>query len=173
MKPLLQQVSNTASLDIFTVASRVTGSIQSTESTARSARPWKCFQCRSQSGIVRAQGKPGPVDGNAINKHVASAQSRLISSSVRRAFSTHTASRFPAEGKDVSTSSKTVLPSQEEGRRSHISRRFTHLMDNLQSNIFIDGQRLNDLTGYSGIEALKKEIEEQGAALRNVLAICS
>ena len=54
------------------------------------------------------------------------------------------------------------LPSQEEGRRSHASKRFDHLMDNLQSNIFIAGQRLNDLTGYSGIEALKKDIEQQG-----------
>ncbi|KAK4693723.1 hypothetical protein P7C71_g3727, partial [Lecanoromycetidae sp. Uapishka_2] len=36
-------------------------------------------------------------------------------------------------------------------------------MDHLQSNIFIAGQRLNDLTGYSGIEALKKDIEEQGS----------
>lgn len=54
------------------------------------------------------------------------------------------------------------LPSQEEGRRSHVSKRFSHIMDHLQSNIFIAGQRLNDLTGYSGIEALKKDIEEQG-----------
>ena len=36
------------------------------------------------------------------------------------------------------------------------------MMDHLQSNIFIAGQRLNDLTGYSGIEALKLEIERQG-----------
>jgi len=35
-------------------------------------------------------------------------------------------------------------------------------MDNLQSNIFIAGKRLNDLTGYSGIEVMKKEIEQQG-----------
>ncbi|KAI9798026.1 MAG: sensitivity to high expression protein she9 [Candelina submexicana] len=39
-------------------------------------------------------------------------------------------------------------------------------MDHLQSNIFIAGQRLNDLTGYSGIEALKREIEEQEELLR-------
>lgn len=57
------------------------------------------------------------------------------------------------------------LPSQEEGRRSHISERFTHVMDHIQSNIFIAGQRLNDLTGYSGIEALKKDIEQQGRSL--------
>jgi sensitive to high expression protein 9, mitochondrial len=34
-------------------------------------------------------------------------------------------------------------------------------MDNVQSNIFTASQRLNDLTGYSGIEALKKSIEQQ------------
>ena len=34
-------------------------------------------------------------------------------------------------------------------------------MDNMQSNIFSASQRLNDLTGYSGIEALKKSIEQQ------------
>jgi sensitive to high expression protein 9, mitochondrial len=34
-------------------------------------------------------------------------------------------------------------------------------MDNVQSNIFTASQRLNDLTGYSGIEALKKSIETQ------------
>ena len=50
------------------------------------------------------------------------------------------------------------LPSAEEGRRSQITKRFSHLMDNLQGNIFIASQRINDLTGYSGIEALKSRI---------------
>ena len=36
-------------------------------------------------------------------------------------------------------------------------------MDHLQSNIFLAGQRLNDLTGYTGIEALKHAIERQEA----------
>ncbi len=44
-------------------------------------------------------------------------------------------------------------------------------MDNLQSNIFIAGKRLNDLTGYSGIEAMKKEIEEQGTHPRTPLSL--
>ena len=57
---------------------------------------------------------------------------------------------------------KRDLPSQMEGRRSNAAKRFSHVMDHLQSNIFIAGQRLNDLTGYSGIEALKKDIELQG-----------
>jgi hypothetical protein len=62
------------------------------------------------------------------------------------------------------------LPSQEESRRSHLSKRFSHIMDNLQTNVFIAGQRLNDLTGYSGIEALKKEIEEQGGFPKTVFS---
>ena len=41
-------------------------------------------------------------------------------------------------------------------------------MDNIQSNIFTAGQRLNDLTGYSGIEALKKEIEQQGSSVSTI-----
>lgn len=57
---------------------------------------------------------------------------------------------------------RTDLPSHEESRRSQVSKKFSHVMDHLQSNIFIAGQRLNDLTGYSGIEVLKKEIEDQG-----------
>lgn len=76
------------------------------------------------------------------------------SSSVRKAES--------IDDKNTKTIARNDLPSAEEGRRSQISKRFTHLMDHLQSNIFIAGQRLNDLTGYSGIEALKKDIEQQG-----------
>ena len=66
------------------------------------------------------------------------------------------------ESEHGSTKQRSELPSQEEHRRSHLSKRFSNVMDHLQSNIFIAGQRLNDLTGYSGIEVLKKEIEIQG-----------
>lgn len=54
------------------------------------------------------------------------------------------------------------LPSSMESRRSQWSRQFTTMMDNLQSNIFVAGQRLNDLTGYSAIETLKRDIHAQG-----------
>lgn len=54
------------------------------------------------------------------------------------------------------------LPSYLENRRSKLSKQFTNMMDNIQSNVFVAGQRLNDLTGYSGIEALKNEIHSQG-----------
>ncbi|CAI7669026.1 unnamed protein product [Penicillium pancosmium] len=58
------------------------------------------------------------------------------------------------------------LPSYLESRRSQMSKQFTTMMDNIQSNVFVAGQRLNDLTGYSGIEALKNEIHSQEERLR-------
>lgn len=65
-------------------------------------------------------------------------------------------------GTHPSTTTTRRLPSNMENRRSQLSKQFTTLMDNLQSNVFVVGQRLNDLTGYSAIEALKREIQEQG-----------
>lgn len=54
------------------------------------------------------------------------------------------------------------LPSYLESRRSKWSKQFTTVMDNVQSNVFVAGQRLNDLTGYSSIEALKNDIQLHG-----------
>lgn len=62
----------------------------------------------------------------------------------------------------VSAGAKGGLPSYFESRRSKWSKQFSSMMDNVQSNVFVAGQRLNDLTGYSGIEALKNEIHAQG-----------
>ena len=87
---------------------------------------------------------------------------KSLRSKGRYASSTTSSSPQSDQSKDEPASPRTNLPSQEESRRSQVAKRFSHVMDNLQSNIFIAGQRLNDLTGYSGIEALKKEIEDQG-----------
>lgn len=54
------------------------------------------------------------------------------------------------------------LPSETEGRRSDFARQFGEMMDKVQSNIFIAGRHLNDLTGYSAIEKLKQDILAQG-----------
>ena len=111
-------------------------------------KPWICQQCYYSYLKQRPRGS-GAVSTTAFNHDRVSI---LKKSRIRKAW--------------LSTTPKprTDLPSQEEGRRSQASKRFTHIMDHLQSNIFIAGQRLNDLTGYSGIEALKKDIEEQGQA---------
>lgn len=58
------------------------------------------------------------------------------------------------DGKKDTTGKGRGLPSYLENRRSQYSKQFSDMMDNLQSNIFVAGQRLNDLTGYSSIEAL-------------------
>lgn len=57
------------------------------------------------------------------------------------------------------------LPSHWESRRSELSKQFSQLMDNVQSNVFIANRHLNDLTGYSAIEKLKQEILAQGMIL--------
>lgn len=114
--------------------------------------PWVCQQCRQHSGHT---GRPlGPSISHSQSSRQFQIRRFKHSKSFRRLQSTGTS--------HVSEKPRSDLPSQEEGRRSHLSKRFNHVMDHLQSNIFIAGQRLNDLTGYSGIEALKKDIEEQG-----------
>lgn len=67
---------------------------------------------------------------------------------------------------EVDNAAEDGLPSEEEGRRSQLSKKFTDMMDTLQSNVFTAGQRLNDLTGYSAIEQLKQDIALQGTILR-------
>ncbi|KAK6506411.1 sensitivity to high expression protein she9 [Arthrobotrys conoides] len=53
------------------------------------------------------------------------------------------------------------LPSEKESKRLTIVKNLTSRLDHLQAAIFTAGQKINDLTGYSGIEALKKDIELQ------------
>ena len=125
--------------------------------------PWVCQQCRHQSRSLGRASTPYQKWAHGGRNPTIRPERAQIDYYNHRYASLSRQDR-PSSG-DVSSVSKafqTELPSQEEGRRSHVSKRFTHLMDHLQSNIFIAGQRLNDLTGYSGIEALKKDIEEQG-----------
>jgi len=58
------------------------------------------------------------------------------------------------------------LPSQLAARYSHLRERFSYFMDNFQTHIFTASKRLNDLTGYSSIEQLKKDIEAQEHTVR-------
>ena len=68
-----------------------------------------------------------------------------------------------AKNDAASTVERPELPSSSERRRTQLSKHFSHVMDHLQTNIFTASQRLNDLTGYSGIEALKESIAKQEA----------
>lgn len=73
-----------------------------------------------------------------------------------------------ASASDSASGTSGGLPSYLESRRSKWSKQFDTVMDNLQSNVFVAGQRLNDLTGYSSIEALKNDIHFQGMDSRIV-----
>lgn len=56
------------------------------------------------------------------------------------------------------------LPSHQERQRSNLEKRFTALMDELLPKIAVVTQKVNTYTGtdYSGVEALRREIQEQG-----------
>ncbi|KAJ4342639.1 sensitivity to high expression protein she9 [Didymella glomerata] len=55
------------------------------------------------------------------------------------------------------------LPSHQERQRSNFEKRFTALMDELLPKIAVVTQKVNTYTGtdYSGVEALRREIQEQ------------
>jgi hypothetical protein len=53
------------------------------------------------------------------------------------------------------------LPSEQEANRSETAKWFSNKMDRLQGAMFNAGRTLNDVTGYSAIEGLKKAIEDQ------------
>lgn len=71
------------------------------------------------------------------------------------------------------------LPSHHEKQRWSYMKRFSELMETLQEKIGVATQKVNTYTGtdYSGIEALRREIEEQGrtsiVAERTRTASCS
>ena len=111
---------------------------------------WVCRQC--QLRLLRPQA-PAIAQGLSLRPFPFAARRRLSSS--RHALWIPS-SAPPDPDHD--------LPSAAESRRSAASKRVTHLLDSMQTNLFRASQRLNDLTGYSGIEALKQSIERQEAA---------
>ncbi|KAK9377633.1 Mdm33 family-domain-containing protein [Lipomyces chichibuensis] len=59
------------------------------------------------------------------------------------------------------------LPSSLEARRSQLSKTLSQKLDLLQATLFTAGKTLNNLTGYSEIELLRKAIEKQEQLLKN------
>ncbi|KAI5925261.1 hypothetical protein F4810DRAFT_70892 [Camillea tinctor] len=57
------------------------------------------------------------------------------------------------------------LPSALNFRRSAINKTLSSFMDRAQTTLFTASKRLNDLTGYSGIETLKSQISSLEASL--------
>jgi sensitive to high expression protein 9 len=61
---------------------------------------------------------------------------------------------------------KHELPSTTDSRRSIVDKKFAKLMDDVQAKLVNASQTLNDITGYTGIEAIKA----QNAAIETQLA---
>lgn len=64
------------------------------------------------------------------------------------------------------------LPSESDSRRTALSQNFSTFMDTLQSRVLVASQTLNDLTGYSAIEAFKAhnaQLETDLAAAQQTL----
>lgn len=127
----------------------------STLPSLRAPKAWICDQCnkRAISSRKRSAWASYPTTRGARNDSRQDLFS-LVGRPRSRTYSTR--------NDDGAGRTRKELPSHEESRQSLFYKRFSSMMDHAQSNIFIAGQRLNDLTGYSGIEALKKDIEEQG-----------
>lgn len=157
MKAILGRVADFSGKNPWNVCLSRSLSPCTINSIQRGPKPWICRRCYHLNQNVQPSKSiklVNPLTLRPLKSRYNRLQDFSTSSSVRKAES--------IDDKNTKTIARNDLPSAEEGRRSQISKRFTHLMDHLQSNIFIAGQRLNDLTGYSGIEALKKDIEQQG-----------
>lgn len=164
MRPLLRHVSRPV-VESFIALVPSTARLSALKIRSKhNLRPSICIQCRLR-GHIRPYSDSNRLPPHAIPKNEGSIN-RPSTPSLRETGS----AASPPQPTSASSSSnngtphprRQDLPSQEEERRSRTSKHFSHIMDNLQSNIFIAGKRLNDLTGYSGIEAMKKEIEQQG-----------
>ncbi|KAI1267164.1 hypothetical protein F5Y18DRAFT_330619 [Xylariaceae sp. FL1019] len=58
------------------------------------------------------------------------------------------------------------LPSEQNSRRSALNKSLSQFMDRAQNTLFAASQRINDLTGYSGIESLNSQISTLESQLR-------
>lgn len=112
---------------------------------------------------------PGPDAGRASNANIAATEppDQPEKQEPERALGQQGPGAREEQGDIAEGAEKGGLPSYLENRRSKWSKQFSTVMDNVQSNVFVAGQRLNDLTGYSGIEALKNEIHAQGMRHRS------
>lgn len=153
MWPMFGRVTASPTQDLFRYAPQISGLSRAVLRQRLNSKLFVCQRCYHHNQRALDSGRE--IDTAQQHGHRRLRAPRI-------APSRHCSRALSTDSSNAVDKPRSDLPSQEEGRRSHISKRFSHLMDNVQSNIFIAGQRLNDLTGYSGIEALKKDIEQQG-----------
>jgi sensitive to high expression protein 9 len=107
---------------------------------------------------AREKDEPSTLRDPALNPETDIHATSSSSSSVRPSETPMQHSSPPPKDDTVNPSN---LPSALSATRSHLTTRLAHLIDTLQSRVFTASRHLNDLTGYTGIEALKNSIEQQ------------
>ncbi|CAN8102230.1 unnamed protein product [Discula destructiva] len=101
-----------------------------------------------------AQQSPSPESEASSSKQQAPPPDHESSPSAQQ--STSSEPDTPSSPPQHQTPHQPELPSESDSRRTALSHQFSHFMDNLQSRVLVASQTLNDLTGYSAIEAFKK-----------------
>ncbi|KAL1843187.1 hypothetical protein VTJ49DRAFT_2738 [Mycothermus thermophilus] len=108
---------------------------------------------------------PNPSSGTSSNATATSSSSSSSESKPTDSTSTTTTTKTTTDTPNNNTDP--TLPSFTETHRHPLSARFSILMDNWQARVLVATQKLNDLTGYSAIEAIKArnlELEREHAA---------
>ncbi|ANB12898.1 She9p [Sugiyamaella lignohabitans] len=109
----------------------------------------------------------GTTAGTPTNTNTGTDKTTVVddsSTAKPRATRTNASSDFTDES--VKLKSIKNLPSEEDAKRSDLAKWVGSKMDSLQATMFAAGRTLNDVTGYSSIEALKQSIEDQQEILR-------
>ncbi|RCI10642.1 hypothetical protein L249_4442 [Ophiocordyceps polyrhachis-furcata BCC 54312] len=75
----------------------------------------------------------------------------------RLSYTSQPSSPSPADAKNNSEAAESELPSAKDHRRSTLNRKLSNVMDDLQSRVLTASHTLNDITGYSAIEAIKMD----------------
>lgn len=155
MQPLTRSIPRLFSDSVYSSAAPRSFRISNRATLPSSAR----LQCDIRCQRRRFANDSKPINSNSLNTSDGVTNTTSATSSKPTDEPSYT-----GQQDDVVTH---TLPSTADSRRSDLNHRFSHLMDHLQSNIFIASQRINDLTGYSGIESLKSQIQvlENGVQL--------
>ncbi|OIW28680.1 hypothetical protein CONLIGDRAFT_632926 [Coniochaeta ligniaria NRRL 30616] len=143
--------------------------LPSSRSASGSSRPASiCFRCSSIRSQTRSQsttsGTPPSDPKPKDNDPKPDSESDTSPSSPTTEESSSTTDPSPR-------SPDSSLPSTHESARSQLQARFSTFMDTLQTRFMTASQTLNDLTGYSAIESIKRanerlETDLAGAQLR-------
>jgi len=187
MRPLLQHASRSlrCNASFLTSTQPTLRPIRSILQTV-SQSPSICLQCQYRASSLLAPGRQRGRTSSALEKigqrsfssHKPDAEKPIEPSPVANQTpsepsqaSKSTPQSTPPKDERPITSEGNIkrvpdeaLPSHREGQRWNLSKRLTEFMDEVLPKLAVVTQKVNTYTGtdYSGIEALRREIKDQG-----------